>query len=68
MRASVNTQRELKTGSERGKKKKEEELRREKSAKGGLARVLTFVQRYRTEDAFQLESMLKKIRLFNHLA
>lgn len=61
MRVSVNAQRELKTGSERGKKeKKEEELRREKSGKGRIARVLTFVQRYRTEDIFQLESMLKK--------
>lgn len=36
------------------------EVRREKSAKGETARVLTFVQRYRKDDIFQFKSMLNE--------
>ncbi len=57
MRVSVSAQGELKAGSEQGEKK---ELGKEKSAKGGTARVLTFVQRYRKEDIFQFKSMLNE--------
>ena len=57
MRVSVSTHGELKASSMQERKK---ERGRENTAKGGTARVLTFVQGYRKEDIFQFKSMLNE--------
>lgn len=47
-------------GIESGFRGEKKEQGREESAKGGTAKVLTFVQRYRKEDMFQFKSMLNE--------